>query len=91
MNSVVTGGTEFVCLHMEWGFTHVVLVVVSQSELAAREGASIVKESLNELLKPIRTPERTPSPVDACVTEEELFHRKNPKVMFAIGWTAQLK
>lgn len=90
MNGVVTGGTEFVCLHMEWGLTHV-LVVVSQSELAAREGASIVKESLNELLKPIRTPERTPSPVDACVTEEELFHRKNPKVMFAIGCIAQLK
>ncbi|XP_071308958.1 MYCBP-associated protein isoform X2 [Agelaius tricolor] len=53
-----------------------------ESELAAREGASIVKESLNELLKPIRTPERTPSPVDACVTEEELFHRKNPKLHY---------
>lgn len=48
-------------------------------------------ESLNELLDQIRTPEPTPSPVDAYVTEEELFHRKNPEVMFVIGWTAQLK
>ncbi|NXT64141.1 MYBPP protein, partial [Chaetops frenatus] len=53
-----------------------------ESELAAREGAAIVKESLNELLDQIRTPERTPSPVDACVTEKELFHRKNPELHY---------
>ncbi|XP_039571755.1 MYCBP-associated protein isoform X2 [Passer montanus] len=53
-----------------------------ENELAAREGASIVKESLNELLKQVRTPERTPSPVDSCVTEEELFHRKNPELHY---------
>lgn len=72
------------CLHMEWGLTHVVLVVVPQNELAAREGAAIVKESLNEVIDQIRTPVHTPSPVDASATEEELFHRKNPEVMFAI-------
>ncbi|NXU82343.1 MYBPP protein, partial [Xiphorhynchus elegans] len=49
-----------------------------ESDLAAREGAAIVKDSLDELLERIRTPERTPSPVDAYATEEELFHRKNP-------------
>uniref|UniRef100_A0A8C3EBA3 Uncharacterized protein n=1 Tax=Corvus moneduloides TaxID=1196302 RepID=A0A8C3EBA3_CORMO len=53
-----------------------------ESELAARERAAIVKDSLNELLHRIRTPERTPSPVDACVTEEELFHKKNPKLHY---------
>ncbi|NWW57203.1 MYBPP protein, partial [Ifrita kowaldi] len=53
-----------------------------ESELAAREGAAIVKESLKELLDRIRTPERTPSPVDTCVTEEELFHKKNPKLHY---------
>ncbi|XP_050837515.1 MYCBP-associated protein isoform X6 [Serinus canaria] len=57
-------------------------ITACRSELAAREGASIVKESLNELLNQIRTPERTPSPVDSCVTEEELFHRKNPKLHY---------
>ncbi|KAL2297734.1 hypothetical protein Nmel_016297, partial [Mimus melanotis] len=50
-----------------------------ENELAAREGAAIVKESLNEVIDQIRTPVRTPSPVDACATEEELFHRKNPE------------
>ncbi|NXU15517.1 MYBPP protein, partial [Pardalotus punctatus] len=53
-----------------------------ERELAAREGAAIVKDSLNELLEGVRTPERTPSPVDSCVTEEELFYRKNPELHY---------
>ncbi|XP_040437725.1 MYCBP-associated protein isoform X2 [Falco naumanni] len=53
-----------------------------ESDLAAREGAAIVEESLKELLAHIRTPERTPSPVGACVTEEELFHWKNPELHY---------
>nr|XP_041575881.1 MYCBP-associated protein isoform X2 [Taeniopygia guttata] len=53
-----------------------------ESELAAREGASIVKDILNELVDQVGTPERTPSPVDAYVTEEELFHRKNPQLHY---------
>lgn len=74
----------FVCPYLEQGLTCVFLVVVPQSDLAARVRAAEVKESLKKQLVRIRTPERTPSPVDACVTEEELFQRKNPKVMFAI-------
>uniref|UniRef100_A0A8C3TF78 MYCBP associated protein n=1 Tax=Chelydra serpentina TaxID=8475 RepID=A0A8C3TF78_CHESE len=53
-----------------------------ESELAAREVAVIVKENLKELLDRIRTPERVPSPVDAYITEEELFHRKNPELHY---------
>ncbi|XP_068769810.1 MYCBP-associated protein isoform X2 [Struthio camelus] len=53
-----------------------------ETDLAAREGAVIVEESLKELLDRIRTPERTPSPVDAYVTEEELFHKKNPELHY---------
>uniref|UniRef100_A0A8C0BXB3 MYCBP associated protein n=1 Tax=Buteo japonicus TaxID=224669 RepID=A0A8C0BXB3_9AVES len=53
-----------------------------ESDLAAREGATIVEESLKELLVRIRTPERTPSPVGAYATEEELFHQKNPELHY---------
>ncbi|KAM7035610.1 MYCBP-associated protein isoform 2-T2 [Acridotheres tristis] len=53
-----------------------------ENELAAREGAAIVKESLNEVIDQIRTPVHTPSPVDASATEEELFHRKNPELHY---------
>ncbi|NXP73838.1 MYBPP protein, partial [Ramphastos sulfuratus] len=49
-----------------------------ESDLAAQAGAAMVEESLRELLVQIQTPGRTPSPVGACATEEELFHQKNP-------------
>ncbi|NWI34598.1 MYBPP protein, partial [Sula dactylatra] len=53
-----------------------------ETDLAAREGAAIVEESLKELLARIRTPERTPSPAGAYVTEEDLFHQKNPELHY---------
>ncbi|XP_066836344.1 MYCBP-associated protein isoform X5 [Anser cygnoides] len=62
-----------------------------ESDLAAQEGAAIVEETLKELLVRIRTPERTPSPVDAYVTEEELFHRKNPKLHYQHRVVKQLQ
>lgn len=78
------GVNLLVCQYMEWELIHV-LVVVPQTDLAAREGAAIVEEYLEKHLvrqHPVRTPERPPSP--PCVTEEELFHWKNPKVTFAV-------
>ncbi|KAM9371439.1 MYCBP-associated protein [Phaethornis superciliosus] len=62
--------------------TDVVLVVVPKCDLAARVAASVAKESLERCLAQIRTPERAPSPVDACVTEEDFFHLKNPKLHY---------
>ncbi|NWW44264.1 MYBPP protein, partial [Pedionomus torquatus] len=53
-----------------------------ETELATREGVAIVEEYLKKHLvqQPrVQTPERSPSPVDTYVTEEELFHWKNPK------------
>ncbi|NXM06474.1 MYBPP protein, partial [Tyrannus savana] len=61
-----------------------------ERDLAAREGAAIVQDSLNELLDQVRTPERTPSPVDAYATEEELFHRKNPGFYYQYQVVKQL-
>ncbi|XP_075296945.1 MYCBP-associated protein isoform X2 [Opisthocomus hoazin] len=53
-----------------------------ERDLAARVAAAVVEETLKELAVQIRTPERAPSPADACVTEEELFHRMNPKLHY---------
>ncbi|XP_006019855.1 MYCBP-associated protein [Alligator sinensis] len=49
-----------------------------KADLAEREMALIVEENLKELLDRIRTPEQIPSPVNTYLTEEDLFHRKNP-------------
>ncbi|XP_078242207.1 MYCBP-associated protein isoform X3 [Pogona vitticeps] len=53
-----------------------------ESNLETQEVAVIVEENLKELLDRIRTPERVRSPLDAYVTEEELFHRKNPELHY---------
>ncbi|KFO85321.1 MYCBP-associated protein, partial [Buceros rhinoceros silvestris] len=58
-----------------------------ESDLAAREGAAIVEDTLKDLLVRIRTPERAPSPVGTYVTEEELFHWKNPEAIFVSLFT----
>ncbi|XP_053156125.1 MYCBP-associated protein isoform X3 [Hemicordylus capensis] len=52
-----------------------------QKELEDREVAVIVEENLKDLLDRIRTPPQIPSPRDAYVTEEEIFHRKNPEIL----------
>ena len=51
-----------------------------QSKLASHEAVTIVENMLQELLRGILTPERAQSPVDASVTEEDLFHHRNPQV-----------
>ncbi|XP_004859755.1 MYCBP-associated protein isoform X2 [Heterocephalus glaber] len=53
-----------------------------ESKLAAHESVIIVHTVLQELLRGILTPERTPSPVDTYVTEEDLFHRGNPELHY---------
>lgn len=65
-----------------------------QSKLASHEAVTIVENMLQELLRGILTPERAQSPVDASVTEEDLFHHRNPQVqaqrwplpMFVLPW-----
>ncbi|KAL8163312.1 UNVERIFIED_CONTAM: hypothetical protein K2H54_017156 [Gekko kuhli] len=53
-----------------------------QQEIKAREIAVIVEENLKDLLRRVRTPPLTPSPMDAYVSEEELFHTMNPELHY---------
>uniref|UniRef100_A0A2K6GYP6 MYCBP associated protein n=1 Tax=Propithecus coquereli TaxID=379532 RepID=A0A2K6GYP6_PROCO len=53
-----------------------------ESKLAAREAVTIVQSVLQELLMGVLTPERVPSPVDAYLTEEDLFHHRNPRLRY---------
>lgn len=59
---------------------HLVPSFLPQSKLAAHEAVTIAQSVLQELLRGISTPERAPSPVDAYLTEEDLFHYRNPRV-----------
>ncbi|KAL1778413.1 MYCBP-associated protein isoform X1 [Sigmodon hispidus] len=53
-----------------------------ESKLAAHEAVTIAQSMLQELLRGISTPERVPSPVDSYLTEEDLFHYRNPRLHY---------
>jgi hypothetical protein len=59
---------------------HVVPLFLPQNKLAAREAVTIVQSVVQELLRGISTPERMLSPVDAYLTEEDLFQHRHPQV-----------
>nr|XP_026693353.1 MYCBP-associated protein-like isoform X1 [Ciona intestinalis] len=48
-----------------------------EEELESREAGVIVKKIIEDIIRGIQTPERSPSPIDAYITEEEIFMRKN--------------
>ncbi|XP_024429133.3 MYCBP-associated protein isoform X2 [Desmodus rotundus] len=49
-----------------------------EKDLASHEAATIVQSVLRELLEGILTQERAPTPMDVYLTEEDLFHHRNP-------------
>ncbi len=51
-----------------------------QEELNRRQAEQIVVAILRELVDGVRSPDRPASPVDAYVTEEELFDARNTGV-----------
>ncbi|XP_042529856.1 MYCBP-associated protein [Dipodomys spectabilis] len=53
-----------------------------ESELNAQEAITVAKSMLEEILRGVLSPERTPSPVDACLTEEQLFQHKHPQLYY---------
>ncbi|XP_075415410.1 MYCBP-associated protein [Tenrec ecaudatus] len=53
-----------------------------RSKLNAQEAITIADSMLQEVLRGVLTPERAPSPMDANLTEEDLFHYKNPQLHY---------
>jgi len=64
---------------------HLVPSSFPQHKLAAHEAVTIVESVLQELLSGILSLERVRSPVDAYLTEEDLFHHRNPRVQASAG------
>ncbi|XP_007886973.2 MYCBP-associated protein [Callorhinchus milii] len=53
-----------------------------QEELERKEKMTIVNYLINDVISGVRTPDRSRSPIEAYYTEEEIFHRKNPKLFY---------
>ena len=58
------------------------LILLHQEELNTRQAEQIVHGILQEILDGIRSPDRPASPMDAYITDEEIFSRKNAGVLY---------
>ena len=56
-------------------------VAMCQDELSRKQTEQIVGTLLEDMLAGIKTPERPRSPVDAYITDEDIFRQRNPKVL----------
>uniref|UniRef100_H3B2Z4 MYCBP associated protein n=1 Tax=Latimeria chalumnae TaxID=7897 RepID=H3B2Z4_LATCH len=55
---------------------------VLEKELKTKEALATAEQILEELVKGVRTPKRPRSPINAYITEEEIFQSKNPQLYF---------
>ncbi|XP_025083097.1 MYCBP-associated protein-like isoform X2 [Pomacea canaliculata] len=62
-----------------------------EHDLEKKQSQQVVRQLVEELVSGIRTPERPRSPVDAYITEEELFHRHNPGLSYCHALVQELK
>ena len=56
------------------------VVCVLQQELSQKQAEQVVRQILSDIIEGIREPDRPRAPIDAYITEEEVFSRKNPGV-----------
>ncbi|XP_045166517.2 MYCBP-associated protein-like isoform X4 [Mercenaria mercenaria] len=62
-----------------------------ESELQKKEADQMMRHILEEIIGGMRTPERPSSPIDAYITEEEIFQRCNPKLHYHHDAVQELK
>lgn len=62
-----------------------------ESELQQKEADQMMRQILEEIIGGMRTPERPSSPIDAYITEEEIFQRCNPKLHYHHDAVQELK
>ncbi|XP_038633722.1 MYCBP-associated protein isoform X4 [Scyliorhinus canicula] len=62
-----------------------------QEELEEKEKKAIIELILNEVIAGVRTPQRSPSPIEISFIEEEVFERKNPKLHYKFNIVQSLK
>lgn len=63
-----------------FSFNDVILLCILQRDLQQKQAEQIVRNMLHNIIDGIKIQDRPPSPLDAYITEEEIFTRNNPKV-----------
>lgn len=62
-----------------------------ERDLQQKQAEQIVRNILHNIINGIKTRDRPPSPVDAYITEEEIFSRNNPKLFYCHDAVQALK
>lgn len=62
-----------------------------ESELQHKQAEQIARQILNELISGMKVPDRPSSPLDAYLTEEEIFARNNPTLKYNHQLVQELK
>nr|KAG5692116.1 hypothetical protein BaRGS_014279 [Batillaria attramentaria] len=62
-----------------------------ERELDSKQSQQVATQLLEEILSGVRTPKRAQSPVDAYITEEEIFHRNNPGMFYRHDAVQEMK
>ncbi|XP_052779742.1 MYCBP-associated protein-like isoform X3 [Mya arenaria] len=62
-----------------------------ESELRGKEAGQMMRHILEEIIGGMQTPDRPSSPIDAYITEEEIFMRNNPKMYYHHDAVQELK
>ena len=85
-----SGGQTFICVGQMFTLCHFFVTIEHtnddaddmcvQRDLASKQAHQVVSSILLELVEGIRSPDRPSSPIDAYITETELFSRQNPLV-----------
>lgn len=57
---------------------------VLQRDLQQKQSEQVIRQIMYDIISGIKTPDRPSSPIDAYITDEEIFSRNNPKVWVTI-------
>ncbi|XP_078330046.1 MYCBP-associated protein-like isoform X1 [Crassostrea virginica] len=62
-----------------------------ERDLQQKQAEQVVRQIMYDIISGIKTPDRPSSPIDAYITDEEIFSRNNPKLHYNHSSIAELK
>ncbi|XP_061190862.1 MYCBP-associated protein-like isoform X2 [Saccostrea echinata] len=62
-----------------------------ERDLQQKQAEQVARQILYDIISGIKSPDRPSSPIDAYITDEEIFHRNNPKLHYNHTLVGELK
>eukprot|EP00105_Crassostrea_gigas_P026752 XP_011447824.1 PREDICTED: MYCBP-associated protein-like isoform X3 [Crassostrea gigas] len=62
-----------------------------ERDLQQKQSEQVIRQIMYDIISGIKTPDRPSSPIDAYITDEEIFSRNNPKLHYNHALVTELK